>query len=190
MNPIEDPTDSELASRAAAGDKPAFTLLMQRHKSWVHRFCLRYVSEADAAFDVTQETFVSAWRSIDRFDNSRPWTTWLRAIALNKCRDRGRREVVRRAIRGVLGAEAEETLAHADPSPNPEEQLVEVESTRQISQAIARLPERLKEPLILTCFDGLSHAEAASLLGVTPKTIETRVYRARRKLAEQLRLRE
>lgn len=159
---------------------------MQRHKSWVHSFCLRYVSDADAAFDVTQETFVAAWRSIGRFDQNRPWTTWLRAIALNKCRDRGRRELVRRAIRGVLGADSEESLAHADPAPDPEARLVHKESSDRVSRAIAELPQRLKEPLLLTCFDGLSHAEAGDLLGVSPKTIETRVYRARRKLVLQL----
>ena len=159
---------------------------MERHKPWVFRFCRRYTGDPEAALDLTQETFVSAWQAIDRFDGGRSFTTWLRSIALNKCRDRVRRNHVRRFISVFTQGSGDEALSQPDPSADPEEVLLHRERLRQLDRAIAELPQQLKEPLILTVFDELSQAEAGRLLGVSPKTIETRVYRARRRLAERL----
>ena len=179
-------SDAELAGRAAGGDHRAFDLLMRRHKVGVHAFARRYVGDADAAYEVVQDTFVSAWRALKRYDRARPFHVWLRAIALNKCRDRGRRASVRRLIFSDRG-EAPEGLLQADPGPGAEASLIDRQRLATLERAIAALPAQLKEPLILTVFDGLSHAEAGALLGINAKAVETRVYRARRRLAEALR---
>lgn len=178
--------DGVLAQRAARGDDLAFSLLMRRHKGWLHAFARRHVGDADAALDVVQETFVSAWKALDRFDPARPFTTWLSAIALNKCRDRGRRLKVRRLILGERSLDVPGHPDYADPAAGPEAQAVRGEQVARLEAAIARLPDRLKEPLILTYLDALSQQAAADLLNVSVKTIETRVYRARRRLAEWL----
>ena len=187
MSAGEDETDSELAARALRGDDHAFTLLMRRHKDGVYRSARRYVRDADAAFEVVQETFVAAWRALARFDGRRPFAVWLRAIALNKCRDRARRELVRRLAFGDRDAESSEAQRQADPSPDGEAALLASQRHAALAAAIAKLPAKLKEPLTLTYFDDLSQQQAADLLGVSVKAIETRVYRARRRLAETLR---
>ncbi len=179
--------DLDLARRAAAGEDRAFTLLMRRHKEGLYRFVRRYVGDADAAYEVVQESFVAAWKAIGRFDGRRAFPTWLRAIALNKCRDRGRRLAVRRAILGDPDADSPEARNQPDRSRTPEAALLDSEAAARLDAAIARLPAKLKEPLLLTYFEDLSQQEAADLLGVTVKAVETRVYRARQRLAEILK---
>lgn len=183
-------TDAGLAARAARGDEHAFTLLMRRHKGRLYGFVRRYVGDADAAFEVVQETFVSAWKALARYDSGRPFAVWLRAIALNKCRDRGRRDAVRRLIFGDVDPESAEAQRQADPSPSAEATLLATHRREALWGAIASLPAKLKEPLLLTYFDDLSQQEAADLLGISVKAVETRIYRARRKLSEQLGLEE
>lgn len=176
-------TDLDLARRAATGEERAYTLLMRSHKEPLYRFVRRYAGDADAAYEIVQETFVSAWKAIARFDGRRSFMTWLRAIALNKCRDRGRRLAVRRLILGDAGVDVE-AQGQPDPAPTGEEALVRREDLAALDRAIAQLPAKLKEPLLLTYFDEMSQQEAAALLGITVKAVETRVYRARQRLAD------
>lgn len=181
----EEVSDLDLISQARAGEDRAFAALMRRHKPALFGFVRRYVGDADAV-DVVQESFVSAWRALERFDGRRPFAVWLRAIALNKCRDRGRRRAVRRLILGEKDDQSPEARAQPDPQPTSEAQVLTAERRATLQQAIDRLPQKLKEPLLLTYFDELSQQEAADVLGVTVKTIETRVYRARQRLADWL----
>lgn len=178
--------DAALARRAAAGDDLAFGALMRRHKARLHSFVRRYVGERDAALDVVQEAFVAAWKAIGRYDGRRPFAVWLRAIALNKCRDRGRRAAVRRLVLGEKGIESAEAQAQADTGPTAEAALQTTQRLDHLSRAIARLPEKLKAPLILTQLEGLSQQEVAVQLGVSVKTVETRVYRAKQRLSDDL----
>ncbi|NQE64317.1 RNA polymerase sigma factor [Caulobacter sp. RHG1] len=176
--------DAVLARRAAAGDEPAFSQLMRRHKGTLHAFARRHVGDQEAARDVVQDSFVAAWKALDRYDPARPFSTWLRAIALNKCRDHGRRLVVRRLILGERSIDAPGTPDYADEGLDPEAQTERAQQLARLEAAISRLPLQLKEPLILTYLEGYSQQEAADLLGVSAKTIETRAYRARKRLAE------
>jgi RNA polymerase sigma-70 factor (ECF subfamily) len=178
--------DLDLARRAAAGEDRAFTALMRRHKEPLYRFVRRYVGEPDLAYEVVQESFVAAWRSLQRFDGRRSFGVWLRAIALNKCRDRGRRLAVRRAVLGDRDLDSLEATRQPDGAPTPEAALATREELRRLDRAIARLPEKLKEPLLLTWFEELSQQEAGQILGISAKAVETRTYRARLRLAELL----
>jgi RNA polymerase sigma-70 factor (ECF subfamily) len=177
--------DSELVRRARAGEQRAFSQLMARHKHWVYRFVRRYVGDADEAYDVTQDAFVAAMSNLHRYDPSRPFDAWLRRIALNKCRDRARREAVRRAF-GLSRRGPEETEAVADTAAGADQTLAEGAALKALDHAIAALPASLKEPLVLTALEGLSHKEAGAVLGLSAKAVEVRVYRAKRQLAEML----
>lgn len=181
----EEASDLDLVVAARAGEDRAFTLLMRRHKAALFGFVRRYVGDADAD-DVSQETFVAAWKALGRFDARRPFPVWLRAIALNKCRDRARRLAVRRMILGEKDEQSAEARAQPDTAPSSEAAAIQAERRRSVQRALDRLPLKLKEPLLLTYFDEMSQQEAADLLGVSVKTVETRIYRARRRLAELL----
>lgn len=185
MSGAESEPDSELVRRARAGGQRAFSLLMNRHKHWVYRFVRRYVGDADEAYDLTQEAFVAAMSNLHRYDPERPFDVWLRRIALNKCRDRARREAVRRAF-GLSRKGPEETEQVADTAAGAEQTLAAGSALDALNQAIAALPASLKEPLVLTTLEGLSQKEVAAVLGLSTKAVEVRVYRAKRQLAEML----
>lgn len=174
-------SDSDLAGLARGGDKAAFSALMRRYKAPLFRQIRRHVGDGDDAYDVLQETFVAAWSAFGRFDPARPVGAWLRTIAINKCRDFGRRRTVTRLIFGAAPErEAAAPEWPAQEAAAQERRLVELE------KAIANLPVNLKEPLILTALEGLPHIEAGAVLGLTVKAVETRVARARKKLAAAL----
>lgn len=184
MSAPSEPTDNSLARRAAAGDDRAFEILVRRHKDALYRLLRRYTADPDEAYEAVHEAFIAAWKAINRFDEHRSFKTWIQTIAINKARDRGRRLTVRRFF---LGGNLEDaTVSAVDPNLAADDTLVERQLSRRLDKAIGQLPAMLKEALLLTAFEGYSQQEAGRLLGVSPKTIETRVYRARKRLAEQL----
>lgn len=175
-------SDEHLAGRAMAGDRAAFEVLVRRHKAGLYGFCRRYVGDPDEAYDVLQDAFAAAWTGLGRYDPGRPFVAWFRTIALNKCRDFGRRRTVRRLF---LAAFEREEAQRAPPTsggpPDPQDARLE-----RLEREIAALPTAYKEALLLTTLGGLSHHDAAAELGVTVKAIEMRVYRAKRQLAGRL----
>lgn len=172
--------------RAAGGDRAAFTALMTATKADLYRFVRRYVGDEAEAHDVLQEAYASAWLAIRRYDPARPFEVWLRSIALNKCRDWSRRRAVRLVVRGVMGLDATEATAVGDQAPTPEARLDDRRTAENLQRALSDLPDALKAPLLLAALEGRSHAEIASLLRITPKAVETRIARARKKLSEVL----
>lgn len=174
-------SDELLAARAAGGNHAAFDSLMRRYKAPLYRFIRRYVGEPDDAYDLLQESFISAWSALHRYDPQRPFSPWLRRITLNKCRDFGRRQTVRRALLRLLALGANEpALSEFDAV---EEELEASARLARLDKAIAGLPALYKEPLLLTTVEGLSHEDTAKVLNTTPKAVEMRLYRARRRLS-------
>ncbi len=170
------PPGDPQAAAARRGERGAFDALMRREKAGLYAFVRRYVGDADEAMDVVQDSFVAAWRSFGRYDPSRPFGVWLRTIALNKCRDQARRAKVRRLFLGAFAAEP------AAPTADPRDDERDIALAR-LDQAIARLPARYREPLLLTTAGRLSHEEAGRVLNLSAKAVEMRLYRARRDLA-------
>lgn len=179
-------SDDELAQRAARGDDRAFAELVGRHKEPLYRLLRRYTGDPEDAYEAAHEAFIAAWGALSRYDPSRPFGAWLRTIAINKARDRGRRALVRRILFGTKALEDSEAMDVADPAAGAEQDVADRQRRARLDRAIATLPPQLKAPLILTAFDGLSQQAAGKVLGVSAKTIETRVYRARKLLAERL----
>lgn len=179
-----DLSDEELAARAQSGNEAAFNAVMRRHKGWLYNFIRRYVGNSEDAYDILQESFVAAWRGFGTYDPGRPFRSWIRQIALNKCRDHGRKMTLRRLFQGAMPAHdvAPSTARWA----NPQDSVDANRALAQLDAAIAALPRSLKEPLILTAIEGLSYHEASQLLGVTSKAIETRLYRARNRLGSAI----
>jgi len=177
--------DAALAAAVIAGDSRAFTELMRRHKEALYRFIRRYVGDADEAYDLLQDTFLAAWSALPGFDSARPMRAWLRRIALNKCRDWSRRRSVRRFF---FAAAPIDNNAHRVAIPASETDPEQERRLADLDRQIANLPAGLKEPLLLTQFEGLSHKEAAQILNISPKAVEMRIYRARAQLASGLGL--
>ena len=186
MTENRDESERLLAVAAQAGDRGAFERLVRLHKHALYRFARRYTGDSQDAYDIVQDTFVAAWLALHRYDERKSLTTWLRAIALNKCRDYGRRHAVRSRFL-MLFASEQDTGCASEYDPVGYSESVEAPHLRQLDRAIASLPQRYKEPLLLTLISGLTHQAAAEQLGTTAKAIEMRVRRAKARLRMALR---
>lgn len=178
-------SDGELAALALAGRQAAYRELLGRYRAPVYRLVRGSIGDGDAALDVTQEAFIAAFAALKSYDGSRSFKTWISRIAINKCRDWARRRAVRRFFSFALPIEAAMTIA--DETIPADRQIDGRAELARVSEAITRLPAAIREPLILRTVEGLTQVETAQLLGISEKAVETRLYRARNKLTEDLR---
>jgi RNA polymerase sigma-70 factor (ECF subfamily) len=179
---LEEEPDARLAELSLGGEERAFGEIVRRYKHRLFGVVIRVAPNEQDALEILQEAFVAAHAALRRYDPSRPLSAWLVAIALNKARDWRRREAVRRVFRAFLpiGAAADipDGQALSDIALSDRQELV------QVRKRIAALPARLQEVLVLRTLEGLSQAETAATLQISEKAVETRLYRARRKLQE------
>jgi len=177
-------SDGELATLALAGRQLAFGELVRRHRERLYRLVRAHIGDTDEALDVTQATFVAAFGALKRYDPDRPFQAWLSRIAINKCRDWRRRRLVRKFF--TFASPLGDAVDLTDPAPRPDQAVEAAEEFQRVMSAIAALPTSLKEPLVLRTLEEKSELETADILGISPKAVETRLYRARRRLAEKL----
>lgn len=165
--------EAEIAA-ARGGCDDAFRALVERHQHRIHRLCFHYLGDNADALDACQDTFIRAHRALPRFKPRARFSTWLHRIALNLCRDR-----LRRRRRTIPLDDLDLPCGRAAP----DESAIRDADLAKLDRALAALPARLREPVILTCLDGLSHAECAAILKCSERAVEGRLYRARRQLA-------
>ena len=189
--PDQDP-DRALVLSLQSGQESAFDTLMERHQSSLFRYIYRYVNREEEAQEITQETFVRAYFKIHQFEPKARFVTWLYRIAMNLCRDRVRSRTYKNSIQtdsfmitDQEGDEVERSLPSAEQ--NPFEKLETKEQMIVLERAIRDLSHDLKTVFILAVLEERSHLECAEILGTTSKTVEMRVYRARKILAEKLK---
>ncbi|VAV92919.1 RNA polymerase sigma factor cnrH [hydrothermal vent metagenome] len=173
--------DRSLIVRTLEKDDHAFTLLMRRFKLPLYRFAIAHVNDADDAEDIVQETFVAAYRNLARYNPKYEVSTWLYRIALNKCRDLGRKRKTRHFLQRMTPM-LEEQVSRFSALGDPETHLLEQNELQILAKKIVALPTKLREPLILCAIENLSQKQAGRILGISPKAVETRVYRARKLL--------
>ena len=185
--------DADLLSirKIQQGEESGLVELMSRHRESLFRFVYRYVAnEADAA-DLTEETFFRIYEKADRFRPKARVTTWMFTIAGNLCRDFIRKNKKRSrdlSLDAEVGDETSATImgAFASNSDDPSEAASSKETSGGIQQAVMRLPQKLKFPFIFCILEDNSYDECAAVLKTSRKTVETRIYRARKILREKL----
>jgi RNA polymerase sigma-70 factor (ECF subfamily) len=175
---------SVLAIAAADGDTAAFrrllSAIMPRMLSVVRGLG---VSPSEVE-DVAQEASLALWKALDRYDADLPFEVWACVIAANKARDWRRRQAVRRFW--SQAKTVEDAAGIADDAPGPENAAAAKQDLDRLWVALAALPDGLRTPLVLTVIAGLSQADAAAALGLSPKAVEARVARARAALARTM----
>ncbi len=179
-----DSSDAELTRLALEGQEDGYRRLLERHREPVFRLVRSLVGDSDAALDVTQEAFVAGFAALQRYDPERPFQAWMSRIAINKARDWARRRQVRAFFTRAVGLD--EAFALADDEPLQDAATEDRTELARVMKAIASLPHKLREVLVLRTIEDASQAEAAALLGVSAKAVETRLYRARKVLDEIL----
>ena len=185
-----DTLDRADMARLAAGQDPALNDLMERHATAVFHFLCRMLNHEDDANDLAQETFVRVFRARETFRPTEKFSAWLFTIAANLARNQIRWRT--RHPNVSLDAEtgvAEQSLAATLPSPEaaPPEQLLAAERNAAVRAAVDQLPADLREAIVLCEWEEQSMAAAAHILKATPKTVESRCYRARQILRERLK---
>lgn len=156
--------EPELVHRAARGDLEAFEELVRSCQAQVYRVALVFVRDRGLAEDVTQETFLRAYRSLGGFRGDAKVTTWLCRIARNAAVDAVRRAAHQRALA--------ERMREPDDGPDPSIRVA-------VAAAVDGLPVHLREPFVLIEVLGFSYREAAKVLSVLEGTLKSRMHKAR-----------
>jgi RNA polymerase sigma-70 factor (ECF subfamily) len=174
------PDESFLIARARRGDPSAFEEIVRLYQRRVYGVALRIVRAHDVADDVTQEAFLRAWRSIDRFELGRPFGPWVCRIAANLALNHVRSPRAREE--GLPDGHAETRTSAAGPLGA----LLDAEGATVLERAMAQLPQEQRAVLVLRVVEELSYAEIAETLGISPGTVMSRLFRARERLAQAL----
>jgi len=170
-------SEEDLLRRARLGDARAFDEFIRRSSPRVFAWMCRAVGR-DAAEDLTQEIFLKAFRGLARYRGEAPARAWLAAIAHNAVKNQYRflgrfRRVFTPAPDGGAAAEP------ADPGDGPEEAAGGSERRTRVAEALGRLPEKFRMPLVLRDLDGWSYEEISASLGLPLGTVKSRIARAR-----------
>ena len=184
--------EAELVEGLQAGDSTAYRRFVDSNSANVYNLALKLLGDEQEAEDVLQETFLSAFRAIDRFEGRSKLSTWLYRITYNASlmhlRKRERMTTFSLDRPFGDGETAEESSARhlVDWSTVPDDQLLTAEARQEMEQAIAGLPESLRATFVLRDIQGLSGAETAEVLGITVQAVKNRLHRARLKLRSRL----
>ena len=183
--PVSDPdmtttTDEDLLKRIAAGDRLAMRVLFARHRLRLHRFVLRMVRDETVAEDAVSDTFLDVWRQAGDFEGKSQVSTWLTSIARFKALSALRR-------RREAGLDEEFAAGIEDEADTPEVISQKLDKSAAIRLCMDRLSADHREVLDLVYYHEASVEEVAEIVGIPEGTVKTRLFHARKKLAELLK---
>ncbi|MDF2927398.1 MAG: polymerase sigma70 factor [Paenibacillaceae bacterium] len=178
---MEQLTDQALADYVRQGSRDAYAVLVDRHKKYVLTLIRCRVAEWETAEDLAQEVFIKLYRFLPGFKGDCQFTTWLYRLTLNTVRDylrANRRQpatALLEAVRGWFG----------ESRNQPEEQIILQEERETVAKVLRLLPDKYRDILYLCHYRQMTYAEIAALLDLPVKTVETRLYRAKKLLKHQ-----
>jgi RNA polymerase sigma-70 factor (ECF subfamily) len=176
--------ESELIAGVRAGHPGAFAALVGAYQAGVYNLCYRMLGDAREAEDAAQETFLRVYSQFHRYDSTRPFKTWLFAIASHYCVDRLRKRRVKwLSLDDELFAEGE---MWRSTMPDPEEVALGHERRDEVTALLALLAPHDRSVIVLRYWSGLSYAEIADVLGATVSSVKSRLHRARVALGRRM----
>ena len=178
---LADP-DRELVAAAVAGDRGAFEALVRRHQARIVNYAMAIVKDPAEAEDVAQETFIRAYRSLTRFRGDSSFKTWLYTIATNAARTGLERRSRRNRVEDASLDDEAAPLAAGDVPAGDADAETTLVRRESIDRALASLPPDLRIAVVLRDVEGLDYKEIAAATGAPIGTVESRIFRARRRL--------
>lgn len=170
--------DQGLLERIRAGDEQAYAQLLDRHLDRIHGLAVRMLGNAADAEEVAQDTFIKAWQQIPEWTPGKAkFSTWLHRVAMNLCHD---------ALRRRRPTQPLDSIDPRSDAPGPEGRAHARDQSAEVRRALDSLPERQREAIILSHFQELSQREAAQVLDVSERALESLLARGRRALRELL----
>lgn len=179
--------ENEIIRSVLRGNVNDFEKLVTAYEKNVYNIALRMVGDPEDAADMTQETFIKAYRSLSGFRGDSKFSSWLYRIASNVCldflRSRSRHPQVSLS---TVDEDDRATFELPDMRQNPEEQLMKKLGMEAVRRGLEQLPEQQRQILVLRELGGLSYAELAQTLGLEEGTVKSRIFRARKRLCALL----
>ncbi|MDQ7054287.1 MAG: RNA polymerase sigma factor [candidate division KSB1 bacterium] len=174
-------TDDQLIEQFLSGNLHAFNTLVWRWQRPIYNFALRFLGNAEDARDVTQKTFIKAYKKLGSLKDPQKFSTWLHQIALNLCRDENKRR--RKHVNISLDIDQsnhkdrlEASLMDDFTDPSAEKALQQTELQQILQKALERIPEEQRTVVILKELQGMKFTEIAELLGISVNTAKSRMY--------------
>lgn len=162
-------------ARSQRGDSDAFASLVRSHQRMIHDLAFRMTGSMTASEDLAQETFIRVYERIPEFRSESKFSSWLYRIAVNLCLDWRLRERRRDSAQQAWAADQEISLGEAPDT-----------LSERVQRSLLRLPPKQRAVIVLTIYEGMSHGEAAAILGCREATVAWRAFAARRRLARIL----
>jgi len=182
-------TDEELVDRSKTGDTESFNQLVRRWERPIFALAYRTLGREEDARDVTQETFLRAFRALPGFKGDAKFSSWLYRIALNLCRDWMRKERRTPVVAVPEGVDVEQLVSEHHQTASVEDLAARAELSRGVAKAMEHLPEEQRTAILLKEYHGLTFQEIADMTNCPLSTAKTRVYQGltllRKHLAEQ-----
>ena len=182
MSPAEQAVVQERIALAKAGNADAWGELYRQYTPAIFRFCRRAMPTREDAEDATMDIFIKVRQKLSQYDVSRPFSSWLYAVAANHCWDLLRRRKLRQDLE--TGEVEDMPLEH--PDPGQLEQLIEHRTGQEMRRALDKLPARSRMALVLRYYAEMSYDEIAETLGVRRTFVGVVLLRARHQLREIL----
>ena len=169
--------DFSLIKRFIDGEESTFSVLMLKHKEKVRNIIYLTIGNANTVDDLSQDVFITVYKNLVHFRFECQFTTWLYRITVNKCKDHLRKMKVRNIF-----------IPLKESGPEPAYPGEEIKEEKEIVRnAISKLPDRLRIPLLLKDIEGFSYQEIAEFVQCEIGTVKSRIFRAREKLRELLK---
>jgi len=185
-NLMDDLSDERLALEAKMGSREAFSELVRRYRERIYHTIFRFTRHSGDADDLAQETFMTAYESVKKFEQKSSFYTWIYRIAVNRTlnflkkskKERGREKY----IEGNAHAEAPRSQVFSPEIDSEGKELGE-----KMDEAIRSLPAAYQSAFVLVSFQGMTHAQAATVLGCSENTVSWRMHKARKMLQDRLK---
>lgn len=182
--------DQQLVERAQRGDKQAFELLVIKYQRKLARLLSQFIRDAAEVEDVTQETFIKAYRSLSSFRGDSAFYTWLYRIGINAAKNflvaqKRRASTTSNGI-DIEDAENFEEASQLRDLDTPESELMSKQIAQTVHQTLNELPEELRTAITLREIEGLSYEEIANAMNCPTGTVRSRIFRAREAISDKL----
>jgi RNA polymerase sigma-70 factor (ECF subfamily) len=179
-------TDEELVARSKTGDTDSFNQLVKRWERPIFALAYRTLGREEDARDVTQETFLRAFRALGGFKGDAKFSSWLYRIALNLCRDWMRKARRTPVVAVPEGVELEHLAGERGPTETVEDLAARTELSAVVEKAMRQLPAEQRQAIVLKEYHGLTFQEVADLMKCPLSTVKTRVYQGLSTLRKEL----
>jgi len=181
--------EKEVIKRAISGDQEAYSLILRSYRDAVFGLVYRIIRDREEADDITQETFIRAFKSLRYYTPKYALSTWLFRIATNRCIDHLRKRKIRTISldQGMKTEKGELRREIPDTSSRPDELFFQKRRVVSIEQAIGSLPPKYKEVIYLKHNEERTYEEIAQILNLPLGTVKVRIFRTRELLKKKLK---